>query len=153
MISCMQALLLCLDRSLRIAYILGEIFEVTGDQGGGVLDITPEAFRKRLSRGRALLRNFMGRKCGLVDASNPCQCAGQIPYAIRRGWINQENLLFADHPRHDKRKTITPEHLHEIGELQRMAVLFRSHPDYAAPDTFVTSLKKMMGSGRFQILA
>ena len=47
-IRCMQSILLCLDRGLRIAYILGEIFELTSDKGGYILNIAPTAFRKRL---------------------------------------------------------------------------------------------------------
>ena len=33
MISCTQGMLLCLDRDHRLAYILGEIFDVSGEQG------------------------------------------------------------------------------------------------------------------------
>jgi RNA polymerase sigma factor (sigma-70 family) len=47
-IRCMQGMLLCLDRNLRIAYILGEIFEVISDQGGHILNITSTAFRKEV---------------------------------------------------------------------------------------------------------
>jgi DNA-directed RNA polymerase specialized sigma24 family protein len=65
MISCLQGLLLCLDREHRLAYILGEIFEVTAEQGSEKLGITPAAFRKRLSRAHARLRDFMLRNCAL----------------------------------------------------------------------------------------
>ena len=61
-ISCMQGMLLCFDRDLRMAYILGEIFEVSGDDAAYILAISPAAYRKRLSRARRLLRGFHGRK-------------------------------------------------------------------------------------------
>ena len=47
----------CLDRDHRMAYILGEVFELTSPQGAAILGITPAAFRKRLSRAR--IRSFM----------------------------------------------------------------------------------------------
>jgi len=53
MMGCMHGFLLCLDRELRITYILGEIFEVNSREGAEILTITPEAFRKRLSRARS----------------------------------------------------------------------------------------------------
>jgi RNA polymerase sigma factor (sigma-70 family) len=58
-ISYAQGILSCLNRSHRLAYILGEIFEVTGEEGGYILEITPLAFRKRLSRARIRIRAFL----------------------------------------------------------------------------------------------
>lgn len=51
-ISCLQGLLLCLDREHRLAYLLSDVFDVNGEQGAAILEITPSAFRKRLSRAR-----------------------------------------------------------------------------------------------------
>ena len=42
--------------------------------------------------------------------------------------------------------------LEELGELKRISVLFRSHPDYAAPESFVESIKKLVASQRLEIL-
>jgi hypothetical protein len=39
-----------------------------------------------------------------------------------------------------------------MNELQRVAALFRSHPDYAAPEIFVASIKRLVESGRLEIL-
>ncbi len=72
-IGCTHGMLLCLDRDHRIAYILGEIVEVTGEEGGYILDITPAAFRKRLSRARTRVLQFMQRKCGIFNPDNTCQ--------------------------------------------------------------------------------
>jgi RNA polymerase sigma factor (sigma-70 family) len=49
---CTQGMLLCLDRPHRLAYILGEILELSGEDAAAVLEITPAAYRKRLSRAR-----------------------------------------------------------------------------------------------------
>ena len=152
MIGCMQGLLLCLDRDLRITYVLGEIFEVNSREGAEILDISSATFRKRLSRARSLLRDFMQTNCGLVKRSNPCRCDLQIPYATKTGVVNREKLLFAGHPRRDDRLSSILEGLEEATELQRVAVLFRRHPDYSAPDCFVQSVRKLIESKDFKLL-
>jgi len=50
-LACLQGMLLCLSREIRLVFILGVVFEVTSHEGAHILDITPEAFRQRLSRG------------------------------------------------------------------------------------------------------
>jgi RNA polymerase sigma factor (sigma-70 family) len=151
MIGCMQGLLLCLDRELRITYILGEIFEVNSREGAEILAITPEAFRKRLSRARSLMRGFMQANCGLINSSNPCECSRQIPYAIKTGLVNHKNPMFTGHPRRDNPPPSILEGLEEMSELQRVAVLFRRHPEYSAPDSFVESVRQIVESENFKL--
>jgi RNA polymerase sigma factor (sigma-70 family) len=152
MISCMQAMLLCLDRDLRIVFILGEAFEVSGDQGAYILDITPTAYRKRLSRARKLIRDFMSAKCGLFDEDNPCRCSKQAGYAGDTRWINPDRLRFADHPRPNYRLGVPAEELRRMDELERVEALFRSHPDYVAPSSFMENLKTLFSAVKHRIL-
>ena len=42
-------------------------------------------------------------------------------------------------------------YLQAFDELQRVTVIFRSHPDYAAPETYMDNLKELMSSGRFEL--
>lgn len=151
-IRCMQGMLICLDRNLRIAYILGEIFEVISNQGGHILNITATAFRKRLSRARARIWNFMRKKCSLVNPANPCHCSQQLTHAIEAGSIDNHKLLFSKHPRHDRNAIGILNRLKEMDELRRVAVLFRSHPDYAAPEDFVEGIKELINSDKFKLL-
>src|SRR5262245_25039608 len=46
-LGCTLGMLTCLDRPHRLAYILGEILEMEGDEAAWVLAIRPAAFRKR----------------------------------------------------------------------------------------------------------
>src|SRR5258706_5753092 len=71
-IGCTLAMLTCLDRNLRIAYILGEIYELNSKEASEILSITAENFRKRLSAARTLLQDFMRSYCGLVNKGNAC---------------------------------------------------------------------------------
>src|SRR5438128_4819869 len=50
---CTQAMLLGLDRELRIAYVLGDIFNLSVEEAAEVLGSDLAAYRKRLSLSRA----------------------------------------------------------------------------------------------------
>jgi len=151
-LNCLQTLLQCLDRNLRMAYALGEIFEVKSNEGAYILDITPEAFRQRLSRARKLIRKFMQKNCGLINSENPCSCNRLAPSAVKTGWVKPEKLLFVNHKRQHQADDFDESYLYELDELNRVAALFRSHPDYAAPETFIENIKEMLASGRFKSL-
>jgi RNA polymerase sigma factor (sigma-70 family) len=69
-IGCTQGMLLCLDREHRIAYVIGEVFELSSEEAAAVLGISAAAYRKRLSRAREKLRAFMANHCGLVLGNN-----------------------------------------------------------------------------------
>jgi hypothetical protein len=95
-VGCMLGMLTCLDRESRIARVLGQILEMDGPEAAVILDITPAAFRKRLSRARSALVAFTRARCGLVHAENACHCVRRLPDAIRRGRVQAEALVFAD---------------------------------------------------------
>jgi RNA polymerase sigma factor (sigma-70 family) len=151
MISCTQGMLLCLDRDHRLAYILGEIFEVSSEQGGYILDITPAAFRKRLSRGRKRLHDFMGKHCGLIRSTNPCTCEKQVLHNALQDSGKAPVRTFSTYPCKGRHDPQIMERLQEFDELERVAVLFRNHPEYSAPQTFVDNLRDLMLSGHFEL--
>jgi len=150
-LACLQGILLCLSRGLRLVFILGVVFEVTSTEGGRILNITPEAFRQRLSRGRKRIQDFMSRQCSLVNPENPCTCTRLIPHEIRIKVLDPKNLRFASHRCYGRGSDSAYSRLQELDELKRIAVLFRSHPDYAAPESFVESIKKLVESGRLEM--
>lgn len=94
-VGCTQAMLLCLDRPQRMAYILGELFELPGEQAAEILAITPAAYRKRLSRARSRVEQFMRGHCGRLDPGNPCRCERRVGAAIRQGRVDPAQVLFA----------------------------------------------------------
>ncbi|MBT8352148.1 MAG: RNA polymerase sigma factor [Deltaproteobacteria bacterium] len=128
-LNCLQTLLQCMDRNLRIAYALGEIFEVNSTEGAYILEISPEAFRQRLSRARKLIRKFMQKNCGLINIKNPCSCERLAPSSVKTGWVNPEKIIFANHKRKHQTDEFDSSYLHELDEINRIAILFRSHPD------------------------
>ncbi len=80
-VGCSLALLQCLDRPHRAAYVLGEILELSGPEAAEVLAISPALLRKRLQKAREAVLAFTKSHCGLVSDSAPCQCHRRVPAA------------------------------------------------------------------------
>jgi RNA polymerase sigma factor (sigma-70 family) len=91
---CISGMLLCLDRSQRLALILGTFFGASSTLGGELMETTPEGFRQILSRARKQLGNFMNDTCGLMNENNPCRCPRKVQSAIRAGFVDPANLRF-----------------------------------------------------------
>ncbi len=94
-INCMMGMLLCLNRRMRLVFILGEVFKVDHVFGSEVMRISKENFRQILSRARKKVFGFMQDKCGLVNKGNPCHCLRKAPYMLETGYIDPKNLIFS----------------------------------------------------------
>ncbi len=128
-IGCMSAMLLCLDREQRLIYALGDIFQIDHHTGAEIFDITSDNYRQRLSRARRELYAFMQEKCGLINKSNPCRCSRKTKAFIQRGWVDRDNLVFAD----KRLKSIRDTVLQRQQELEdaingEYLELYRDHP-------------------------
>lgn len=97
-IGCTFGMLQCLDREHRLAYILGEIMELSGPESAEILEISPELFRKRLQLARTLILNFTQSYCGLASDTAPCRCNRQIPSLLSVGRISGHACKFAAAP-------------------------------------------------------
>ncbi|MDQ5985565.1 MAG: hypothetical protein CSYNP_01277 [Syntrophus sp. SKADARSKE-3] len=138
--ACVHFLLLCLKRELRLAVILGEIFDVKSTEGAKILGLTPSAYRQRLSRGEKQLLDFLVKQCGLVDPKNPCHCETLATYHVKNKHIDPNNLFFATHPCRPGRDSHAENLLKELDQMAKAAMLIRNHPDYAAPEVFVETI-------------
>ncbi len=134
---CLMGMLLCLDRTQRVVFILGSILGIESKLGGEFLEISPENFRKMLSRARKQLGNFMDEKCGLINESNTCRCSTKTRACIEAGIVDPDNLRF------------TKEHLFRVEEFvsrkadmvdsaleMKVQNTFRDQPLLKSPDLF-----------------
>jgi len=71
-LGCTLAMLTCLDREHRVAYILGEVFDLPSAIAAAIVEAPKAAYRQRLSRARRQLEAFTNSYCGVVNASAPC---------------------------------------------------------------------------------
>jgi RNA polymerase sigma factor (sigma-70 family) len=132
-VGCTLGMLQCLDRPQRVAYILGEVFQLPSETGAAICNTTPAAYRKRLSRARTKVRAFVAEHCGIVNADAPCRCTRRADAAIRAGRIDPAAPTFVAHPTLAAPPPITAA-VAEMEDLHDAAALFRSHPDFATPE-------------------
>lgn len=151
-IGCTQAMLLCLGRDERIAYILGDVFELRSDDAAEILTIDPAAFRKRLSRARRSIRDFMSAHCGLIDPSAACSCARRVRPAIERGRIDRNRLLFAGRGATDPRRLPVLEAVGVMERLHEIAAVHQSHPTFMAPRRVTDAIRSVLQSAELQSL-
>lgn len=141
---CTLALLTCLDREGRLAYVLGEILEVPSATGAEICSTSEAAYRKRLSRARQQVRRFLEVNCGLVSTTAACHCRRRIPTAIAAGRIDPAAAVGGP-----ARLAAATE---EIETLYDAASLLRSRADPGAPKATTARLADLVRSGRFGIL-
>lgn len=128
-IGCMTAMLMCLERRQRMAFILGEIFGADDTVGAEILDVSATNFRQLLSRARRDLYELMNGKCGLVNTANPCRCTKKARGFMEKAYIYPLNRQFT--PQHAAQiHDIAPDRLAELATAadRANAILFRGHP-------------------------
>jgi DNA-directed RNA polymerase specialized sigma24 family protein len=143
-IGCTLAMLLCLDRPHRLAYIMGEIAELDHRDAAKVLAITPALFRKRLSRARASINSFMVSRCGLVNPASACRCRRRVATAIKLGRVDPGHLLFASSVKQAREFPQVLVTIRELEETRRAAALYRSHALPASSGDVVTWMRTLL---------
>ena len=149
-ISCTHAMLLCLDREHRLIYILSNMFGVNSKEGSAILNITPEAFRQRLSRTREKMRNFMESNCGLVNDNKTCSCKKRVEIAIENHRINPERLIFVNQQLGTN--SVIEACKNEMEQFDNISAVFSSNPFYLAPQSILGKIKGILYSNSYQIL-
>lgn len=89
--SCTNVMLQCLDMESRCIFILGTMFKIDSRIAGDILDMTPEAYRQRLSRIRRKMADFLGEYCGEYGGGR-CKCKDRVNYAIQSHRLNPLQL-------------------------------------------------------------
>lgn len=94
-LSCTNVMLQCLDAENRCIFILGTMFQLDSRIAAEILDITPEAYRQRLSRVRRKVADFLKEYCGAYG-NGSCRCVKRVNYAIQNHRINPAKLDFTN---------------------------------------------------------
>lgn len=136
-IGCSNAMLQCLSSENRLIYIMGEILEFTGKEAAFVLGITPENFRKKLSRTRKNLYHFLTNNCGLVNTKNTCRCYKKVDDAIQNNRIDPNNLLFSKNIKNIQL-------MQEIEQVRDEVSLYQSNPEYNTPEILLKEVKRIV---------
>ena len=91
--SCTNVMLQCLDMESRCIFILGTMFKIDSRIAGDILEMTPEAYRQRLSRIRKKMADFLEEYCGEYG-SGRCKCKERVNYAIQSHRVNPLQLNY-----------------------------------------------------------
>jgi RNA polymerase sigma factor (sigma-70 family) len=137
---CSRAMLQCLDPDHRIAFILGEILELPGDEAAEILEIEAVTFRKRLSRARARLTDFLERTCGIVGEEAPCACHRRLDRALALGRVQPD----AAEPTIDV--SALRVQLQSIAAARRAAAFYRSDPAAESRRDFVATMRSILSN-------
>ena len=149
-VACMAGMLMCLDREQRLTYIVGEVFEIDHRLAADIFDIKPDNFRKKLSRARQDLHQWMHRRCGLVNRANPCRCPKKTKGFIANGWVDADSSKWHSHYKHrieelSARKV--DDTLRTIDEIY--ARLYRDHP-FKIPQRTENIVEEVIGNGQLR---
>ncbi|MBX9654825.1 RNA polymerase sigma factor [bacterium] len=149
-ISCTTGMLLCLDRTQRLIFTLGEIFGTSDRVGSEIMEMSVDNFRQCLSRARRDLYQFMHGQCGLVNSQNPCRCPKKTKGFINAGHVDPERLQFAS------------EHLQQVKSLaagtvrsiesaldEQYSAIFLEHP-FLEPKDSITWLRRLLDQVEFK---
>lgn len=143
---CTLALLTCLDRDARVAYVLGEVFDVSSRDGAWICETTETAYRQRLSRARAAVRSFVSIHCGLVSPTTArCHCRRRVPVAVKLRRIDPavtNDAVAAD----------LDAAVREMEDLYDVAALLRSVPDTRAPENVAAQIRSILAADRYRLL-
>jgi RNA polymerase sigma factor (sigma-70 family) len=132
-LGCITAMLMCLDRRQRLAFVFGEIFGVTSEEGAEIMEVSPANFRQLLTRARQDLYQFMQNKCGLVNAANPCRCTKKAGAFLRNGWLDPNRRQFTAE-RLASMRDLAASRLEELQAAQQAyAEVYRDTPLSNAP--------------------
>ena len=151
--ACTQALLLALDRAHRLAFVLGVVMDVSGPEGAYILDISPAAFRKRLSRARIRVKDFLTSNCGLFDETNRCRCTGVLGGHMARGWIDPQNPIFVSPFEELEDPSTLRQYLKELDDMGRISAIYKSFPCNGSSTDFAAQIKTMLENKKYRILS
>lgn len=146
-LSCTNVMLQCLDTESRCIFILGTMFRVDSRIAGEILGITPEAYRKRLSRVRKKMADFLAEYCGEYGKGT-CHCMDRVNYAIQSRRIHPSKLDF---------QTAVPaqvtldvkEAMEEIDDLSQEFSFCRT---YQSPEKTKQFIKKFLDGNSFSVV-
>lgn len=144
--SCSNVMLQCLDAESRCIYILGTMFRLDSRIAADILEITPEAYRQRLSRVRKKMAGFLSEYCGL-SGSGICSCKNRIHYAIATHRINPTSLDFHNMKECNYQQIVDCTLAME--QLDEMSQIFADFPAYYSSERITQWIQNLIVSKNF----
>ena len=144
--SCTNVMLQCLDAESRCIFILGTMFKLDSRIAGEILEITPEAYRQRLSRIRKKVGDFLKEYCGEYGGGT-CHCTDRVNYAVQNHRINPAHLDFT---------AAVPKEMREVKEameeIDGISHEFSFCKTYQAPESLKKFIEDFLKGTSFSVV-
>jgi RNA polymerase sigma factor (sigma-70 family) len=129
---CTLAMLTCLTRDARAAYLLGDVFELTDTEAASALEIAPASYRQRLRRARVAVERFTSAHCGVASAKAACSCQERVGAAMACGRVALGRSEFGLEPLARIDVATLRSTIGGLEGVRRSVALMRSNPDFAS---------------------
>ena len=140
---CTLAMLTCLDREHRLAFVLSDVFDLSHGDAADLCDVAEETYRQRVSRARRALEAFTRSYCGLVRESAPCRCGRRVARAEALGRVQRHAPALVGLAAEEVTAAV-----HEMEALHDAARLMRQHPPYVTPERVAERLRLTLTTRR-----
>jgi RNA polymerase sigma factor (sigma-70 family) len=119
---CTLAMLQCLDAESRFVFILGNIYYLKGKEAAQICNLSETVYRKKLSRSKEKIRNFMSKNCGLLNEDAFCKCRKRLLIAQERGRIKEDRIV---NPHKNKK---IRDYLQEMNSIASESAIYLDNP-------------------------
>lgn len=141
---CLLALLQCLTRGQRLAFVLHVFARLSMAEVGEIMGKSVGAVKVLVHRARRNLKAFLCANCSVYDRDNPCKCVNLVGFSLKQGWIHKPD---------NKGRVTSPETIEaEIREIRDIAGFYRRYlGEQSAPETLAAHLRKHIQGEKFII--
>ena len=147
--SCTNVMLQCLDTESRCIFILGTMFKVDSRIAGDILEMTPQAYRKRLSRVREKMADFLNSYCGEYGGGK-CRCKDRVNYAIKNHRINPLQLDYTKAAEISESTLLDVKNAME--DIDNLSKDFSVCKPYQSPECIKNLIQELLDSTQFSII-
>lgn len=147
--SCTNVMLQCLDAESRCIFILGTMFKIDSRVAGDILNMTPEAYRQRLSRTRKKMADFLGQYCGEYGGGK-CKCKNRVNYAIQNHRINPLQMDYVAATEIPMQTMVEVKNAME--DIDDLSQDFSFRKPYQSPERTKHLIREFLGSMQLSII-
>ena len=147
--SCTNVMLQCLDTESRCIFILGTMFKADSRIAGDILEMTPQAYRKRLSRVREKMADFLNSYCGEYGGGK-CRCKDRVNYAIKNHRINPLQLDYTKAAEISESTLLDVKNAME--DIDNLSQDFSFCKPYQSPECIKNLIQELLDSTQFSII-
>ena len=147
--SCTNVMLQCLDTESRCIFILGTMFKLDSRIAGEILEMTPEAYRQRLSRIRRKMADFLQQYCGAYGGGS-CRCKDRVNYAIQSHRLHPQQLDYVEANEISVKTMLDVKQAME--EMDDLSQDFSFCKAYQSPEQMKRLVQELLASAQFSVI-